>query len=184
MNRINFTGLTVVIGLLALGGSAMAEVQKPLLTPRGAMDTKMQSNNSTTANSNGLYKPVPSMRIARGAGAILNLKLPAPDKPIPSTELLVLAINTWKDKANRFRESHHVAMNKERECKDRSYSQADQAAAGCRNNEPMSECNTKLIKWCAKVEFAEIWDAQISLSIAKTVLREELDKFKTSLGRW
>lgn len=182
MSRINITSLMVALGLLALSGSALAEVQKPLQAPRAATGMKTLSNNSAPSNSNGLYRPVPSMRIAKGS-LPQNRKLPAPVKQLPAIDPLILAIQTYKSEGNKLSETSRAYVNKMNECDNRSYSQADQAAAGCTTRESVSECNIHLFNWCTSGVTRTYLAQQDKFFAVEARLFRELDKFKASLGR-
>jgi len=185
MNISVLSVLALSFGLLALGGTALAEEQKPLKAgPKMDSSSKVPTGISVPDNKK-LYKPVPSMKISKSSPpkALTAPSVSSRSGAIPTFDPITSDLDAFKRAVAVDHEAKAAFSAKARECWDKDYTQADQAAAGCSATETVASCYEKLATVCVTPALVRSRNANTALTGAHNKLKNTLVGYMQQLGR-
>ena len=173
--------LALSFGLLAQGGTAFAAEEQP----RKAAP-KMKSSAhvpSGTSLPNEMYKPVPKMNIAKGSSpkALKGPSVASSSRAIPTFDPIISDLDAFKRAGTVYHEARIAFAKKAPECWSRDYTQADQAAAGCRATETVSVCYEKLATYCITPVKVRRDNARTALTGAHNKLKNTINGYMSKL---
>jgi len=87
-----------------------------------------------------------------------------------------LNCSSYKKAENKAKHARSKYIKRYNYCKTKSYSIANQQAAGCKGSDSIIKCNNKLIKWCTKYRRNKYLQARAGLKIAAQQLIKKIKK--------
>ncbi|MEO8063643.1 MAG: hypothetical protein ABI821_12945 [Pseudomonadota bacterium] len=174
--------LALAFGLLAPGGVTLSDEQKPATAgPKLNVSSKITTSVALPANKQ-LYKPGSSMKISKDSPPKV-LVLPMRSDAIPTFDPISADLEAFKRAVAVDHEAKAAFSAKARECWDRDYTQADQAAAGCRATETVAVCYEKLATACVTPALVSSRNASSALESAHSKLKNTLVGYMQRLNR-
>ncbi len=167
--------LALSFGLLAQGGTSFAAEEQPR---KAAPKVKSSAHvPSGTSLPNEMYKPVSKMNIPKGSSpkALTGPSATSSSGAIPTYDPIASDLDAFKRAVAVYHEARTAFGKKAPECWSKDYTQADQAAAGCRATETVSVCYEKLATYC-------ITPAKNRRDNARTALTGAHNKLKNTLN--
>ena len=172
-------------GLLTQGSICLAADPQPSkVVPKTSPSTKIPSGASLPSTTQ-LYKPIASMKISKSSPpkVLIAPSVSSRSDAIPTFDPIDSALGVFKRAVGVDREAHVAFSAKAKECWDKDYTQADQAAAGCSYTETVASCYEKLATACVTPTLVRMQAATTALTDARKKLNYELDAYKTRLNR-
>ena len=168
--------LALSLGLLALGDTALAEEQKP---PKAGPKMNPSSNVPTASSlpdNKKPYTPVPSMKISKSSPpkALTGPSVSSRSGAIPTFDPITSDLDAFKRAVAEDHGAKAAFSAKARECWDKDYTQADQAAAGCSARETVASCYEKLATVCVTPALVRSRNAATALTGAHNKLKSTL----------
>ena len=172
-------------GLLTQGSICLAADPQPSKVVPKIRPSTNAATGAPLRDAKNLYKPVTKMKIApdtpaQGVPASAVTRLSG---AIPTFDPIDSALGAFKRAVGVDREAHVAFSAKAKECWDKDYTQADQAAAGCSYTETVASCYEKLATACVTPTLVRMQAATTALTDARKKLNYELDAYKTRLNR-
>lgn len=168
--------LALSFGLLAQGGTSLGAEQQPIKVAPKMNSSSNVPTGISLPNDQKPYKPVPSMRISKSSPpkALTAPSVSSRSGAIPTFDPITSDLDAFKRAVAVDHEAKTAFSAKARECWDRDYTQADQAAAGCSATETVASCYEKLATVCVTPALVRSRNANTALTGAHNKLKNTL----------
>ncbi len=172
--------LACAVALAALAAPGSAESKKPVApgaaTQKASPALKQApgvpviQNQKTTANPNAAMAGKATLKIDP---SVLRKLQPAESEPeVDRVDAAYAEFKSAKTAMVGAKRTHSIRV---RQCADKSYSAADQEAAGCESTDTVGRCSEKLIRRCSAASYVRFVRARRGLVQKAVALRNQVD---------